>query len=154
MLCGQITLDALLGTNETNETIKQDIIHKDGKIYTDKPVNYLKEQEWMPNHTWPKKMKNGEVIYHHYHNDKHPTRETFTGRKRRFLFSIILDPGNPTWKSTEHFTEWLEAYENADTEQFKELVCNKFCKRCKKKKTQEKDIGEDAVTLSVRGYKS
>ena len=138
--------------------VKSDIVMSNNKIFiTDDPIYFRWDlPSWMPHNAYGKKLKDGTTFYHAYYKDVYPPKNTLEGRKRRFLFSLVLSNGNPTWKNIDDFEHFLEAYSNASTiEDVKEIICHKYCKRCTKKNKNKctSDIGADAMTLAVNGYK-
>lgn len=135
--------------------IIQDIIHKNNKIYVDTNSSpFVSSNSWMPNYAIPKVMKNGEVVYHCYFKEAKPDRDSFVGRKRRFIFSLMLNNGNPTWKSADDFINWLYEYENCKSnDELKLMICGTWCKRCKTRRIKEDDTGGEALSMLMNGYK-
>lgn len=172
---GQITMfqpinDCQIATfrpanNGPSTPINEDIVYKNGEIYTN-PNDYMFSDipSWMPKDAWGKRLKDETYVFHSFKaNDrpKHPRKDdsaTLQDHKRRFLYKLMMDQGNPTWKNVEDFTNWLYAYKKANTvEAVKEIICGKYCLICKKRKQNScgnDDIGEDAVLLSVNGFKN
>lgn len=77
---------------EIDISLFDDIIHKDGIMFVDTPeVMWLNKPDWMSHYAYPKRMKNGEVVYHAYANGKYPDKTTLLGMKRRFLFGVFVN---------------------------------------------------------------
>lgn len=151
--------------NGPSTPLNEDIVYKNGEIYTN-PNDYMFSDipSWMPKDAWGKRLKDGTYVFHSFKaNDrpKHPRKDhsaTLQDYKRRFLYKLMMDSGNPTWKDVEDFINWLYAYKKAKTvEAVKEIICDKYCFICKNRKRNScsnDDIGEDALLLSVNGFKN
>lgn len=165
MLCqidNQITMLQLINM-QPEILIKNDVIQKDSEIFVS-DQNYLSWNlpEWIPADAWGKRLKDGNYVFHSFKangkpkNPRTDNQVSLLDLKRRFLFKLMLDPGNPTWKDVEDFTRWIEAYDQAQTvEETKAVICDKYCLTCRKRKRnscKNSDIGEDALLLSVNGF--
>ncbi len=150
---------------EQSTPVTDDIVHKNGAIFvSDQNYHSWDLPDWFPKDAWGKRLKDGTYVFHAFKvNDrpKNPRKDdsaTLQDRKRRFLYQRMMDFGNPTWKDVEDFKSWVEAYEKANTvEAVKEIICDKYCLICKKRKRNNRgndDVGEDAVLLSVNGFKN
>ncbi len=153
----------LFGPNISNipeYPLIEDILHLDGRIFvSEEDMSYMVEEKpaWFPEMAWPKRMKDGRYIYHIYQNPKPRLPQkaalTLNERKRRFLYGVMLDNGNPTWKNVDDFKIFITEYDKAtDDEEIKSLICNKFCYKCKRV-DRSNDIAEDATTLYITGFK-
>ena len=161
---GQITMLKPV-SNEPSTPIIGDIVCKDGEIFvSDQNYHSWNLPDWFPKDAWGKRLKDGDYVFHTFKvNDrpKNPRKNssaTLQDRKRRFFYKLMMDYGNLTCKDISDFKNWLDAYDQANTvEAVKEIICDKYCLICKKRKRNNHgndDIGEDAVLLSVNGFKN
>lgn len=132
----------------------RDMVYFKGEIYVGHHIDDHHIAETIHKWAFPKKLKDGTYIYHAFDGNT-PDKSTLENRIRRFIWSLMLSCGNPTWRNVEHFLEWIHSLETAQSvDDLMSIICNKYCKRCKKKTSCSNDIGEDALTLAVNGYKN